>query len=118
MYTTEFYCKNANLSIYETSPTNITVSKSLCSNEYNEIEHVSYKIHSPEPNIALYSLILLVGTCVVALALKKLRRSMFFGAYVRRTLSDVGILISIIFMVCINNLIEEKTGLETQVFID
>lgn len=35
-----------------------------------------------EPNIALLSLILLIGTCVMALTLKKLRRSIFFGAYV------------------------------------
>lgn len=38
--------------------------------------------HIPNPNIALLSLILLIGTCVIALALKKLRRSVFFGAYV------------------------------------
>lgn len=75
----------------------------------------SYKNHTPEPNIALLSLILLVGTCVVALALKKLRRSMFFGAYARRTLSDVGILISIIFMVCVDSFIESNTGIKTQV---
>jgi hypothetical protein len=37
---------------------------------------------SPSPNIALLSLILLIGTCVLALTLKKLRRSVFFGAYV------------------------------------
>jgi hypothetical protein len=37
-----------------------------------------------EANIALLSLILLIGTCTLALALKKLRRSIFFGAYVSR----------------------------------
>ena len=115
MYTTEFYCKNANSSLFEMSQVSTNITKSRCLIEYYDTEQVSHKTHSPEPNIALYSLILLIGTCVVALALKKLRRSMFFGAYVRRTLSDVGILISIIFMVCVNNLIEEKTGLETQV---
>ena len=39
--------------------------------------------YESSPNIALLSLILLIGTCVIALTLKKLRRSVFFGAYVR-----------------------------------
>lgn len=42
----------------------------------NKVQHV------PEPNIALISLILLVNTCGIALLLKKLRRSNFFGSYV------------------------------------
>ena len=36
----------------------------------------------PEPNIALISFLLIICTCVLALALKKLRRSNFFGSYV------------------------------------
>lgn len=36
----------------------------------------------PEPNIALISLILLIGTCTLALLLKKLRLSNFLGSYV------------------------------------
>jgi hypothetical protein len=36
----------------------------------------------PEPNIALISISLLIGTCALALILKKLRRSPFFGSYV------------------------------------
>lgn len=36
----------------------------------------------PEPNLALISVMLLIGTCTIALLLKKLRRSNFFGSYV------------------------------------
>lgn len=38
--------------------------------------------HQPRPNIALLSLMLLIGTCSMALSLKKLRRSIFLGAVV------------------------------------
>ena len=79
-------------------------------NYANEKNHVN-----PNPNIALLSLILMIGTCVIALVLKKLRRSMFFGAYVRRTLSDVGMLISIILMVFVDYVIQSETGVITQV---
>ena len=70
----------------------------------------------PEPNIALISFMLVIGTCVMALLLKKLRRSNFFGSYIRRTLSDVGILISIILAVGVDILIKNKTHIITQVF--
>ena len=81
------------------------------------IDLVEKSDHKASPNIALLSLILLTGTCAVALALKKLRRSVFFGAYVRRTLSDVGILITIILMVFVDSWIEQNTGLRTQVSV-
>ena len=74
-------------------------------------------VRPSEPNVALLSFLLLVGTCVIALGLKKFRRSKFFGSYVRRTLSDVGILISILTMVCLDNFIESKTGIKTEVSI-
>jgi hypothetical protein len=98
-----------------------TTSRSNLSNTvpcsiYQNDDLSSDEPSTKSPNIALISLILLIGTCVVALLLKKLRRSMFFGAYVRRTLSDVGILISIVFMVFVDSLIEKETGLKTQVF--
>jgi hypothetical protein len=70
----------------------------------------------PEPNIALISFMLVIGTCVMALLLKKLRRSNFFGSYIRRTLSDVGILISIILAVGVDILIKNKTHIITQVY--
>ena len=74
--------------------------------------HASIK-PPPVPNKALISFCLLVGTCGLALILKKLRRSVFFGSYIRRTLSDVGILVSIVLMVLFNRLIEGSTFVRT-----
>jgi hypothetical protein len=71
----------------------------------------------PEPNIALLSFMLVIGTCVMALFLKKMRRSNFFSSYIRRTLSDVGILISIILAVGVDILIKNKTHINTQVVL-
>lgn len=71
--------------------------------------------HVPQPNIALLSLMLLIGTTVMALSLKKLRRSVFLGAVARRTLSDVGMLISIVLMGFADHIIKRYTGLETAV---
>ena len=126
IYTTEMYCTAKNRSSFE----HLNYSFGFQSNfshskngdcDYYRIENYgtsspkAYLPHLPSPNIALMSLILVVGTCGMALALKKLRRSVFFGAYVRRTFSDVGMLISIILMVTVDYLIETRTGLKTQV---
>lgn len=136
IYTTEIYCDKLSSSIADskinlTNFSNYNQSSMPYSSitEAKEENCIYYRIENsfdsggvslskgyiPSPNIALLSLILLVGTCVLALALKKLRRSVFFGAYVRRTFSDVGMLISIILMVTVDFLIESKTGLKTQV---
>ncbi len=98
---------------------NYTQRKSEDCPIYRDENYANEKNHvNPNPNIALLSLILMIGTCVIALVLKKLRRSMFFGAYVRRTLSDVGILISIILMVLVDYIIQSETGVITQVVIN
>jgi hypothetical protein len=47
--------------------------------ERNDTE---FSQHMQKPNIALLSLMLLIGTCCIALTLKKLRRSVFLGARV------------------------------------
>ena len=73
------------------------------------------KTHRSTPNRALISFLLLIGTCALALSLKKLRRSVFFGSYVRRTLSDIGMFISIVLMVVVDNIVEKQTGIETNV---
>jgi len=87
IYTAEKYCsirKKLNESFFLTNNYfNKTEDENDCiiysNNDSNdEINHV------PNPNIALLSMILLIGTCVIALMLKKLRRSIFFGAYVRK----------------------------------
>jgi hypothetical protein len=140
IHTTEFYCSKLTTSPLLGSSsrfgndTNYTNNQSYSSylntdakddnciyyrieNNFDSGDVTLSKTHVPSPNIALLSLILLIGTCVMALALKKLRRSVFFGAYVRRTFSDVGMLISIILMVTVDYLIQSKTGLKTQVII-
>ena len=140
IHTTEFYCNKLATSPHLASPSRFGNDTSFTNNQsyssylnadakddnciYYRIENnfdsgdvTLSKTHVPSPNIALLSMILLIGTCVMALALKKLRRSVFFGAYVRRTFSDVGMLISIVLMVTVDYLIESKTGLKTQVKI-
>ena len=79
-----------------------------------QVDNIGKMQKQPEPNLALISVSLLIGTCVIALVLKKLRRSRFFGSYIRRTLSDVGILISIVLMVLVDFLIKKKTNIDTQ----
>ena len=104
--TTEYYCnrlyngttKMGSMILNGASTTSRSnLSNTVPCSIYQNDDLSSDEPSTKSPNIALISLILLIGTCVVALLLKKLRRSMFFGAYVRRTLSDVGILISIVF---------------------
>lgn len=57
----------------------ISTNKGSC---YEGSSSSYHKYKPPEPNIALISLILLVGTCTLALLLKKLRLSNFLGSYV------------------------------------
>ncbi|XP_045585982.2 LOW QUALITY PROTEIN: band 3 anion transport protein-like [Procambarus clarkii] len=62
---------------------------------------------SPQPNTALLSLILMLGTFTVATQLKKFRNSKFFGRSVRRALGDFGVPIAIILMVLLDFLIKD-----------
>ena len=85
------YCNYKNYTIYTYKNTNFTyrdATKCLFYINDTDINDPSSK-HIPSPNKALLSLILLVGTCVMALTLKKLRRSVFFGAYVSYSMTFV-----------------------------
>ena len=78
------YCNHKNYTMFTNKISNYTYKESTKCLLYindTDINDPSSK-HIPSPNKALLSLILLVGTCVMALTLKKLRRSVFFGAYV------------------------------------
>lgn len=75
IYRTEKYCQLSNDTIKTYNETTTCLI-------YSNDDKISD--HKAEPNIALLSLILLIGTCTLALALKKLRRSIFFGAYVSK----------------------------------
>lgn len=109
---TEKYC-NFNRSFLEKNMYNITERKCVFINEENDLIARS-EPPEPSPNVALLSLMLMIGTFVLAICLKRLRRSIFLGARARRTLSDVGMLISIILMVVVDSYINSQTGLNTQ----
>ena len=122
----EFYCQSNRSSFLYSDRRFSNMSPSSSSSPliyecamYEQERNVTEQmtLHEPRPNIALLSLILLIGTCCIALALKKLRRSVFLGARARRTLSDVGMLISIILMAIVDSVIKAKTGVETPVHI-
>lgn len=74
------YTSVMNSSLYVQA--NTSTSKPFFSKCPGAIYSVYKEQKPPEPNIALISIMLLIGTCVLALSLKKLRRSNFFGSYV------------------------------------
>lgn len=120
--TTEKYCMlnkqsislvNRSLTHNQTILYNPSSVNKQCLLYMNSTEETEFTMHISSPNRALISFLSLTGTCVIALTLKKLRRSVFFGSYIRRTLSDVGMFISIILMVFVDNIIETKTGIKT-----
>ncbi|XP_045710579.1 anion exchange protein 3 isoform X3 [Phyllostomus hastatus] len=55
-----------------------------------------------QPNTALLSLILMLGTFLIAFFLRKFRNSRFLGGKARRIIGDFGIPISILVMVLVN----------------
>lgn len=61
----------------------------------------------PQPNTALLSLILMIGTFIIAFKLKKFRNSKYLGRGVRRALGDFGVPISIVLMVLLDYFIED-----------
>lgn len=56
------------------------------------------------PNTALMSLTLAIGTFLIALFLRKLRSSHFFSSKWRRVMSDFGVPIAMVIMVCVDGL--------------
>ncbi|XP_065051881.1 band 3 anion transport protein-like isoform X2 [Rhopilema esculentum] len=67
------------------------------------------------PNTALMSLVLLIGTFLIAFFLRKFRNSHFFSSKWRRIMSDFGVPIAMIFMVCVDlttdNIFTEKINI-------
>ncbi|XP_070569674.1 band 3 anion transport protein-like isoform X2 [Ptychodera flava] len=68
----------------------------------------SYKDSLPEnePNTALLSTILTLGTFFIAYFLRKFKNGRFFSNRVRKTLGDFGVLIAIVIMVLVDVAIE------------
>ncbi|XP_045584417.1 LOW QUALITY PROTEIN: anion exchange protein 2 [Procambarus clarkii] len=60
----------------------------------------------PQPNTALLSLILMLGTFVIAIKLKYFRNSKYLGRSARRALGDFGVPIAIVLMVALDYVIK------------
>ncbi|CAF1299740.1 unnamed protein product [Adineta steineri] len=86
--------------------TSSSSSSSLLKSNYTSIS----RDESHLPNKALLSFIILLGTCLVAVALKRFRRSNFFGRATRQTLSDFGMTIALICMVLFDMFITKNAG--------
>lgn len=95
------YCNNTSAFFHDTSVTSNysygsttapaveqTMVKGACDiyrkglNQTVDDLYANHSFAREQPNVALLSMFLLIGTCTIALALKKLRRSKFFGSYV------------------------------------
>uniref|UniRef100_A0A803Y413 Anion exchange protein n=1 Tax=Meleagris gallopavo TaxID=9103 RepID=A0A803Y413_MELGA len=65
-------------------------------------EHPLLKFYPPNPNTALLSLILMLGTFFIAFFMRKFKNSRFLGGKARRIIGDFGIPISILVMVLVD----------------
>ena len=63
---------------------------------------INLKACSYDPNVALISTLLLLGTFYIAYYLRKLRVSHFLSSKARRVLSDFGVPFAMVFMVALN----------------
>ncbi|XP_022257034.1 anion exchange protein 3-like [Limulus polyphemus] len=60
-----------------------------------------------QPNTALLSLIMMIGTFFIAYFLRQFRNSKFLGRNARRALGDFGVPIAIVFMVIVDSLAQD-----------
>ncbi|PVD39547.1 hypothetical protein C0Q70_02182 [Pomacea canaliculata] len=79
---------------------------------YNDTMFRDFPKHShdemlPQPNTALLSLILTLGTFLIAYFLRIFRNSKFLGRSVRRALGDFGVLIALLCMSLLDYLIKD-----------
>ncbi|KAM6920656.1 anion exchange protein 2a [Lycodopsis pacificus] len=83
---------------------NNTVSPSLCN--YTAAAGNSEKVVG-EPNTALLSFVLMVGTYFIAFYLRKFKNSSFFPGRLRRIIGDFGVPIAILIMVLVDYSVED-----------
>ncbi|KAK5860514.1 hypothetical protein PBY51_021983 [Eleginops maclovinus] len=83
---------------------NITVSPSLCN--FTSAAGNSGKVVG-EPNTALLSFVLMVGTYFIAFYLRKFKNSSFFPGRLRRIIGDFGVPIAILIMVLVDYSVED-----------
>uniref|UniRef100_A0A4W3JK62 Anion exchange protein n=1 Tax=Callorhinchus milii TaxID=7868 RepID=A0A4W3JK62_CALMI len=85
-------------------PQNMTVNSALAPYNSSEVEIIKV---TGQPNTALLSLMLMVGTFFIAFFLRKFKNSRFFPGWVRRVIGDFGVPIAIFLMVMINYFITD-----------
>ncbi|KAK6165534.1 hypothetical protein SNE40_022447 [Patella caerulea] len=98
-----------NITFNATYYSEVQTLDNLTYNTPDHEDHVLYtdkKIH--QPNTALMSTILCIGTFLVAWFLKICRNSKFLGRHVRRALGDFGILLAILSMVLLDYLVTDQ----------
>ncbi|BFZ21740.1 hypothetical protein BsWGS_24779 [Bradybaena similaris] len=79
---------------------NITGTDMYIDEDLNNGDHVVELVN--QPNTALLSLILIIGTFLIAYFLRVFRNSKFLGRSVRRAIGDFGVLISLLCMVILS----------------
>ncbi|XP_035304075.1 band 3 anion transport protein [Cricetulus griseus] len=65
------------------------------------------KPQGPVPNTALLSLVLMAGTFLLAMMLRKFKNSTYFPGKLRRVIGDFGVPISILIMVVVDSFIKD-----------
>lgn len=101
------YCNTSNISKFNESATNYTdISQNLTLRNFNasisktaNLTKTSIPEMINQPNTALLSTIMMIGTFFIAHFLRHFRNSKFLGRNARRALGDFGVPIAIIIMV-------------------
>ncbi|XP_051014727.1 band 3 anion transport protein [Acomys russatus] len=65
------------------------------------------KPQGPLPNTALFSLVLMAGTFILAMMLRKFKNSTYFPGKLRRVIGDFGVPISILMMVLVDSFVKD-----------
>ncbi|XP_076327328.1 band 3 anion transport protein-like [Tachypleus tridentatus] len=84
-----------------------TTDYRLLTNVTSEDFPSSSELPINQPNTALLSLIMMIGTFFIAYFLRQFRNSKFLGRNARRALGDFGVPIAIVFMVIVDSLAED-----------
>ncbi|KAB0405530.1 hypothetical protein E2I00_002683, partial [Balaenoptera physalus] len=94
--------------IYETFSKLVTIFQDhpLLENYDHNVTRIP-KPQAPLPNTALLSLVLMAGTFLFAMMLRKFKNSSYFPGKLRRVIGDFGVPISILIMVMVDALIQD-----------
>lgn len=92
--------------IYETFSKLIKIFQDYPLQERYDPVVMKPKPQGPVPNTALLSLVLMVGTFLLAMMLRKFKNSTYFPGKLRRVIGDFGVPISILIMVLVDTFIK------------